>query len=143
MAKPPSHFRKTASGFQPISEEARKFHAGTKLGQVVEMRCRRPRSPGHHRKLFALLNILVENTEDFVSTEDALTAIKAATGHGRWVQIGKAQRELFIGDSISFDAMAQDDFQTFYDRAIAAVLRFWLSGVDEPELREAIEAFAA
>ena len=142
MAKPPSHFRKTASGFQPISQYAREFHSKTKLGQVVEMRCRRPRSPGHHRKLFALLNILVENTEDFTSTEDALTAIKAATGHGRWVKIGKAQRELFIPESISFDAMCQSDFNSFYDRAIAAVLRFWLSGVEEPELREAIEGFA-
>lgn len=143
MAKAaPVHFRKTASGFLPLSNAAREFHAKTKLGQVVEMKCRRPRNPQHHRKLFALLGILVENTEDFTSTEDALTAIKAATGHGRWVKIGKAERELFMPDSIAFDAMAQDEFETFYDRAIAAVIRFWLP-IGETELREAVEAFAA
>lgn len=142
MAKAPVHYRKTLDGFQPISNAAREFHAKTKLGQVIEMKCRRPRNPAHHRKLFALLGLLTDNTEDFTNTEDALTAIKAATGHGRWVQIGKAQRELFMPDSIAFDAMPQDEFEAFYDRAIAAVIRFWLP-TSETELREAVEAFAA
>jgi hypothetical protein len=138
----PNHFRKTLNGFQPVSKAAQEFHTKTKLGQVVELKGRRPRNPGHHRKLFALLGVLVDNTEDFSSTEDALTAIKAATGHGRWVKIGRAERELFMPDSIAFDAMGQDDFEAFYSRAIAAVIRFWLPVSDE-QLREAVEAFAA
>lgn len=143
MAKAaPIHYRKVASGFVPVSAAAREFHAKTRLGQTVEMKCRRPRNAGHHRKLFALLGVLVDNTDDFTSTDDALTAIKAATGHGRWVKIGKAERELFMPDSIAFDAMSQDDFEGFYDRAIAAVIRFWLP-VSDTELREAVEAFAA
>ena len=138
----PMHYRKTAAGFTPVSEAARAFHASTKLGQTIELKARRPRNPAHHRKLFALLNILVDNTEHFANTEDALLAVKAATGLGRWVHVEGASRELFYPDSIAFDAMPQAEFADFYERAVAAVIRWWLP-VNDAELREAIEAFAA
>lgn len=139
----PDHYVKTASGFQPVSEEARQFHAKTKLGQIVELKGRRPRNPKHHAKLFALLNILVQNTEEFADTEDALVGVKAVLGRGTWKKLHpKAEREVFRPESIAFDAMGQDEFNEFYTAAIAAVRRWWLP-VNDDELREAVEAFAA
>lgn len=140
--KPPVHFIKTAAGFVPKSEAARDFHAKTKLGQVVELRARRPRNPGHHRKLFALLGLVVDNTELFANTEDALVGLKAVMGRGRWVRIDGTTKDLFYPESIAFDAMSQDEFETFYTAAVAAVQRWWLP-VNDNELREAVEAFAA
>lgn len=138
----PSHFVKTAAGFVPKSNAARDFHTRTKLGQTVELKGRRPRNPAHHRKLFALLNILVDNTDHFANTEDALLAVKAATGLGRWMKVEGATRELFYPDSIAFDAMPQGEFAEFYEKAVAAVIRWWLP-VSDAEIREAVEAFAA
>jgi hypothetical protein len=138
----PFHFQKTAAGFVPKSNAARDFHARTKLGQTVELKGRRPRNPAHHRKLFALLNILVDNTEHFANTEDALLAVKAATGLGRWMKVEGATRELFYPDSIAFDAMPQAEFAEFYEKAVAAVIRWWLP-VSDAEIREAVESFAA
>lgn len=138
----PTHYKKTAAGFIPISRAARDFHAGTKLDKLVELKGRRPRNPGHHRKLFALLSIVADNSEDFVSAEDVLIGVKAALGYGRWVQPKGATREIFIPDSIAFENLPQDEFETFYDLAIAAVLRWWLP-VNDNELREAVEAFQA
>jgi hypothetical protein len=138
----PVHYIKTAAGFVPKSNAARDFHARTKLGQTVELKGRRPRNPAHHRKLFALLNILVDNTEHFANTEDALLAVKAATGLGRWMKVEGATRELFYPDSIAFDAMPQAEFAEFYEKAVAAVIRWWLP-VSDAEIREAVESFAA
>jgi len=138
----PLHFIKTAAGFVPKSQAARDFHAGTKLGQTIELKGRRPRNPAHHRKLFALLNILVDNTDHFANVEDALLAVKAATGLGRWMRVEGATRELFYPDSIAFDAMPQAEFAEFYEKAVAAVIRWWLP-VSDDEIKEAIEAFAA
>lgn len=138
----PNHWRKTVRGLEPVSAAARDFLAKTKLGQVVEVKPRRPRNPGHHRKLFALLGIIVDNTELFANTEDALTGLKAVMGRGRWERIEGTTRDLFYPESIAFDAMGQDDFEVFYEAAIAAVRRWWLP-VDDADLREAIEAFAA
>jgi hypothetical protein len=138
----PLHFVKTASGFVPKSQAARDFHAKTKLGQAVVLKGRRPRNPQHHRKMFALLSLVRDNSEQFQSTEDVLIAVKAATGRGRWVMLPGATKEIFIPDSIAFDAMSQDEFEPFYEAAVAAVRRWWLP-VNDDELREAVEAFAA
>lgn len=138
----PTHYKKTAAGFIPISRAARDFHARTKLEKVVELKGRRPRNPAHHRKLFALLSIVADNSDDFASAEDVLIGLKAALGHGRWVKPKGATRELFIPDSINFENMSQDEFEPFYDLAIAAVRRWWIP-VDDEALREAISEFAA
>lgn len=138
-----AHYVKTVAGFVPKSQEARAFHAKTKLDQVVELKGRRPRNPGHHRKLFALLNLMVDNTEEFANTKDALLGLKAVLGHGVWKKLHKkAEREIFIPDSIAYENMDQDEFEVFYDAAIAAVRRWWIP-VNDNELREAVEAFAA
>lgn len=138
----PAHYTKTLSGFIPVSAAAREFHAGCKVGKEVELKGRRPRNPQHHRKLFALLGIVAENNEQFSGPDDVLVAIKAATGHGRWLKLDGATREVFMPDSIAFDAMDQQEFETFYTAAVAAVKRWWLPVGDE-ELEEAINAFAA
>lgn len=138
----PHHYRKTAVGFVPVSRAARDFHAKTKLDKVVELKGRRPRNPAHHRKLFALLSIVADNSEDFNSAEDVLIGLKAALGHGRWVRPKNASREIFVPDSIAFENMPQDEFEQFYELAIAAVRRWWLP-VEDEALREAIAEFAA
>lgn len=139
----PQHYTKTVSGFVPVSAAARAFHAKTKIGQRVELKSRRPRNPGHHRKLFALLGLLADNREEFANTDDALLGLKAVLGHGSWKKLHpKAEREVFVPDSIAFENMGQDEFNAFYDLAIAAVQRWWLPVADN-DLREAVEAFAA
>lgn len=138
----PFHVRKTLQGWLPVSAAAREFHAATKLGQVCEMKGRRPRNPGHHRKLFALLGLIVANTELFTNADDALVGLKAITGHGRWERIEGTSKDIFYPDSIAFDAMGQDEFNAFYDQAVAAIRRWWLP-VGDDELKAAVEEFAA
>ncbi len=143
MTDGPSHYIKTLSGFIPVSRAAREFHAKAKVGQTVELKGRRPRSPKHHRKLFALLGILADNREEFANTKDALLGLKAVLGHGEWKKLHpKAEREVFIPDSIAYENLDQAGFQEFYDAAVQAVIRWWMP-VEEGELREAIESFAA
>lgn len=143
MTSAPVHYRKTLTGFEPVSNAAREFHAKTKLEQVVELKQRRPRNPGHHRKMFALLGIVADNCEEFASAEDALLGVKAVLGRGTWKLLHpKAEREVFIPESISFAAMGQDEFDEFYKAAVAAIQRWWLP-VNDDELAEAVAAFAA
>lgn len=138
----PHHFKHTLAGFVPMSKAAREFHASTKLGAVVDMRARRPRNPGHHRKMFALLNIVADNCEQFTGPDDVLLAVKAALGHGRWLAVKGASKEIFAPDSIDFASMSQAEFEPFYTGAIQAIRRWWLP-VDNAELLAAIEQFEA
>jgi hypothetical protein len=129
-------------GWQPVSAAAREFHAGTKLGQTVAMQASRPRNPQHHRKMFALLGIVADNCEQFSGPDDVLLAVKATLGHGRWIKLEGASREIFAPDSINFASMNQQEFEPFYDAAVKAVQRWWLPA-DNEAIREAVEGFAA
>lgn len=139
----PLQYRRTLSGFEPMTQAAKEEHAKCKLGQPVYVYIRRPRNAQHHRKLFALLSILVDNTDQFSSVDDALIAVKAVTGHGRWVRLHpKATREMFVPDSIDFASMPQSEFEAFYTLAVAAIRRWWLP-VEDSELAQTVNEFAA
>lgn len=142
MRSAPFHYQKTVAGFVPMSAAAREFHTKTRLGQTIILNGRRPRNPKHHRKLFALLGLVVDNTELFANTDDALIALKAVLGRGHWDTPKWASKAIFYPESIAFDAMSQDEFEPFYEAAVAAVIRWWLP-VEKDEIHAAVQEFAA
>jgi len=52
-----------------------------KPGTWVRMEWARPRNGQHHRKLFALLQLVAENSETYDTPEKALVAVKLVTGY--------------------------------------------------------------
>ena len=145
----------------PACKDAEEWLGKTKLNQNVLIDPRRPRNINHHRKLFALLNIAVDNWPNGeMTTEGLLNTIKVAAGHSTPVQVrlsflAKVAPKLWemlpeqlkkaIGDdfivmmpkSIAFESMPQDEFEPFYDTAIHIVSK--VLGVDVETLREESE----
>ena len=118
-------WRKTFDGMIPCDQEAQEWFTKTKDRQMVEMRCHRHRNPGQHRKYFALLNKVVENT-DFVSTSELLYCIKVKLNYGEWKQFPGMDRPFFIEKSINFASMKQHDFEKFYNESMNVIIRDWL-----------------
>jgi hypothetical protein len=141
--RPPATWRvmraRDVGGDTPVlvaaDEEAMRKTRRWKAGDEMTVDVRKPRNLKHHRKFWILLKIVVENNEAFDSEEAVLYALKAALGRGKWVEIPKASRPMFIPESISFAAMDQDEFDNFYVAAVNAVLKHWLPvGMDELEV---------
>jgi hypothetical protein len=102
-----------------------------KTGSWLRIECVKPRNGQHHRKLFALLTLVAENSETYNTTEKALVAVKLVTGHcepfidpmtGELTQLPK---------SIAYEAMDQDEFNEFYSAAIDGVLCHILPQIDK------------
>tara|TARA_R110000824_G_scaffold61802_2_gene163997 strand:+ start:459 stop:956 length:498 start_codon:yes stop_codon:yes gene_type:complete len=116
----------------------------TKLDQGVLIDPRRPRNIQHHRKLFALLNLAVDNWPTETTTDALLSVIKIQTGHteavmvrasmlerfapafwklipARLKQILPAAIEVHVPKSINFESMGQDEFNPFYEKAIQLI----------------------
>ncbi len=90
----------------------------------------RPRHGAHHRKLFALLALVADNSETYDTTEKALVAVKLVTGYADPV-IDPITGELIqVPRSIAYESMEQDDFDRFYEAAIDGVLRHILPQLD-------------
>ena len=101
-------------------------------GATLRVKWTRPRNLGHHRKFFALLDVVFEAQSRFATKDDLLDALKIALGHYTIWRVGS--REILRPKSISFAAMDQDAFEQFYDSAVALIIEKVLPGVDRADL---------
>lgn len=110
-----------------------------KDGTQVLVSVRRPRSIQHHRKLFALLNIVVTNSDRWADTTVLLEDLKLATGLFETRVSALTGMPYPVPASISFSALSQDRFEAWYAKAIR-VLSDHLGTDVEALGREAAEA---
>lgn len=90
-----------------------------KLRMNTEYKCdlRKARNPDHHRKGFALITLIFDSQEKYLTMEDLLIELKLMCGW--YVEHVRSSGELvYIPKSISFADMDQLEFETFYDRVL-------------------------
>jgi hypothetical protein len=105
-------------------------------GEQVIATIRRARNPQHHKKLFALLRLVVDNVDGWLDEEDLLDDIKHAMGYCRHPE-GR-RRSTCRPRSISFANMGQGRFEKFYTLAGEIILRDILPGVDSDDLERQV-----
>lgn len=110
-----------------------------KPGTWLRMEWAIPRNGPHHRKLFALLTLVSDNSETYDTTEKALTAVKLVAGYFDWCVHPITGELSQIPQSISFDAMKQHAFDKFYSDAIDGVIRHILPQFDRPQADRLLE----
>lgn len=101
-----------------------------KPGTWLRMEWSRPRNGGHHRKLFALLQLVAENSEVYDTPEKALVAVKLVSGYADPIVHPETGEFIMVPRSIAYDAMEQDEFEQFYSAAIDGVLQHILPQMD-------------
>lgn len=106
---------------------------------LVSCEIRQPRNLQHHRKFFALLNLVYENQERYPSVEQLLSAMKVALGHCDMLTL-KDGKQVYIPKSIAFHKMDQLEFDKFWDRVVKLVCEKILPGMQREDLeREILE----
>lgn len=124
----------------PCDEPSREVVARWKLGQGVTATVRRFRNLQHHRKFFALLTVIAENSDTFDNTDKALAGVKLAAGHVDWIPHPATGELVPVPRSISFASMDQSGFDLFWDRALSAVIKHILPAMNRVSLDRAIDA---
>ena len=135
-------FARKLNALYPAEPEAEQLLHSVGQGELVMVEIRRPRNVYHHRKFFALLNLVYENQEHFKSVDELLAALKLALGY---VTIVRTKRfgEIAIPKSINFATMDQPAFEQFYNRAVDFIVAEVIPGLNKQELAEQIAEFAA
>jgi len=133
--------------FVPKYEGGLEISRKMPLGQEVAASAtdRDLRNLMHHRKLFALLKLCMENMPDkykdlFKSTEQLLDELKLQAGHVE-KRTSLGGKVYFVPKSISFDKMGQSDFAEFYKKIVDVVCKFILPEVSSKKLDEEILNF--
>jgi len=129
--------QKRRDGLYPVDDEGLQLMHSIKAGSSVLVEVKRARNIGQHRKLFALLKVVQPHT-NYPNVYALLNAFKAYLGHYDLSKT-KSGKEVAVLKSISFAAMAQDEFNAFYEGCIAAVVEHFIPGVVEADLRREVE----
>lgn len=137
----PLFFRKDFGKLVPADDAATAALSKIKFGADVQVKIKRPRNILHHRKLWALANLVADNQEHYETAEQVVAALKAATGHCDWFPMKDGEHMVAIPKSIAFHKMDQTEFEAFYDRCIQIVAKHFLPGVEGDALRAEVEGF--
>lgn len=133
--------RKELGCFRPVCDEGEGILRRMALGQQVMVKFSFPRNTGHHRKFFALMQLIFNNQSHYATLDHLVTAFKFACGHTE--KIRTARGEIEIPKSISFAKMGQAEFETFYNRAVDFVTEEVIPGLGKEDLaREVAELVA-
>lgn len=140
---PTALFQKTMGGaLAPVHDAGRDALRTLPVGEYIMVSLRRPRNLQHHKKLFALLELIFQNQTRYASVEELLDAIKVYVGHAE-VMILRDGTEVRRPKSIAFHKMDQAAFDKFYAAFIQVVIEKILPGVDREDLERELLDFAA
>lgn len=127
----------------PADAEAEALLQRMPRGEVVEVEVKRPRNPRQHRLLMAVLNLVLENTDDdlkerlhWVTLEDVLVTAKIRAGHydRRDIVVDGKCYPVLTPRSIAFASLAQDDFQPIFERIVDWVSKDILPGITRADI---------
>jgi len=132
--------RKTMRGLQPVDDTGNELVDALALGDVVRVKVTRPRNIHHHRKFWALMQLVYQNQEHYQSIDHMVAAVKVATGHSDALTT-KTSDVIYLPKSIAFHKMDQQEFSQFYERVLDLIVKSILPGIDKAELRDEVETF--
>ena len=138
--------RVTAEGLVPMYDSDYDEKQKLRVGENVLCLIKRPRNYEFHKKFFALLRLTVANLPHLIqqqlqifNEEDMLLCLKLDLG--LYTTVWHGGKQLIKPGSISFARMDETEFETFFARAVDAILRKYLRGLDRQTLIEEIENF--
>lgn len=130
-------FIKRDGGLAPFDSETEEVIKKWRNGSFILVDAKEPRNYEHHKKFFALLDLVYKNTDDFKTFDNLLSYMKIQTG---WADIIEANGIAFrVPKSIAFGSMSQDDFNLFYNNAVDECLK--LIPMDKEDLAREIALF--
>jgi len=127
---------KTLGKLQPVDENGEAVLRRFKPGEIFSVEVTKPRNVQFHRKLMAMLQIILENQTHYTSIDDLLAVLKIRIGHTHKIQTARGIVE--VPASISFAAMDDVAFGNFYDRACQWVAAEVVPGLGRQGLDEAV-----
>lgn len=122
----------------PVDEDGEAIIRAIKDGAECMGEFRPARRPKQHRTYFALLKLLVDNTDAFPNVEAALRAVKLALGEVDEFTVDNTGQVVWVLRSIAFESCDQARFSKLFDDTLELIVNRWLIGTDAEELRQRV-----
>lgn len=129
--------RKQFGTLRPVDEAGEDVLRKLKNGATVQVEIKQPRNVAHHRKYWALVGLVAENTERYPDAETVHQALKIAVGLRTEFTMPDGTKG-YIPGSIAFHKMSQGEFDVFFDRACDVIAKYFLPGVTSEALKREV-----
>lgn len=127
--------RRHLAGLLPVDAAGAEVLRKIQAGRDVLVEVKTARNPRQHRLFFALLGLLVDNTDQFASVELALQAVKLGLGEADPIVNAATGEVVYVLRSIAWESMDGTRFGRLFDDAVRLIADRWL-GTDHEELRQ-------
>lgn len=133
------YLKRSLSGFIPADEASSELMRKYKVGEAYRAEMVRPRDGVAHRRYWALINIVLQNTEQFKSAELLHQYLKIRAGHCTPV-VNKSTGEVYlIPASISYSTLDEVEFQKVWRAVVDVVCEEIIPGITEAEIEYEIQ----
>lgn len=130
LLRTPTGLRGATPADQEAYDKFRRRLEKMPAGGWLRLEWSSPRNGAHHRKFMALVQLVTQNSETYDTVAKALVAIKLAAGYFDPTVDPRTGEIVPAVQSISYDAMGQDEFEEFYSAALDGVLQVILPTMD-------------
>jgi hypothetical protein len=130
---------RTVQGLKAIDEHGIGILRKIKVGEVIQCELNKPRNLAHHRKFWALLNVVWQAAGEWSSPYGLLIELKVRLGLVQEVIIRSTGELVRVPKSISFAQMDQVEFDIFYEQALNALCEM-AGGIEPAALRDEVIA---
>ena len=110
-----------------------------KSEQLLGVTVRQKRNLAHHNKYWALIDAVWEHQALYPTVTALSDGVKLACGLTEETLNPLTMEVSLKPSSIAFDAMDQDDFEQFYERAIGIIIERILPGVNSRDLDRRVQ----
>lgn len=132
--------KRPAGSFAPADPEAAEWAATVKAGDEIFLKPERARNPKHHRLAFALFQFVLDATDKFANVDELLLWLKLKTGHYQ-EHVTEHGELVYVPKSISFAAMAQDDFHAWHAKALEVIRRDLFPAMTDADVDAALSFY--
>lgn len=136
---PPLLMRRTLKGFEPANQAALNAMNKVQFNDVVKVEVKRPRSLPWHRRYWALVSLVADNSS--YTAEEVHILLKLRAGCKKAVQERNGTVHWYP-DSVAFDRMDRDQWSAYWERVVAYVASELLPGVKREDLEQEIAEIA-
>jgi len=137
----PAIFRKDLNAARPANPEAEAILKRIRNGDEFVVTVKRPRNLRHHKKFWALMNLVFENQGHYENVDNMVAAMKTAVGHCDFMPSKDGKTMIAIPKSIAFHKMDQKQFETFYESCLSVIAKHFIPSIDKDDLRQEVDGF--
>lgn len=135
LDRAPILLRRTPRGLAPVAAFDAERLDRYAIGADVEVSIKQRRSLPQQRMYWSILARVVENTNEWPTSEHLHDAMKLHLGYSQPLRTVDG-RTIWLADSTAFASMDAAEFKVFFDRAMDLIATEILPGVDPMSLLE-------